>query len=63
MRGKAIEAVRAKCRFCRKQIWAQPDNKEPECEECGDLAAKVALELSEVEETFHSLTEWQWWDQ
>lgn len=59
---KTVQTVRASCRFCNKQIWAQADNKEPECEECGDLASAIITELCDVEETFHPLTEWQWWE-
>lgn len=54
--------VRVPCRFCDKMIWAQSDNGEPECEECGALATDVCNDLYEVELTLHPLTEWQWWE-
>lgn len=56
------EAIRTQCRFCGKEIWAQSDNGEPECEECGDMAAKACHDSVEVEETLHPLTVWQWWE-
>lgn len=54
--------IRVACRFCGAEIWAQSDNPEPECEECGEMAANACRELFEAEETLRPLTEWQWWE-
>lgn len=51
--------VRVPCRFCGKEVSAQSDNPEPECQDCGLLAFDAEMDLYEVELTLHPLTEWQ----
>jgi hypothetical protein len=51
--------VLVKCRFCEKDIWAQSDNGEPECEDCATLAGDACRDLYEVELTLQPLTEWE----
>lgn len=51
--------VRVPCRFCGEEIWAQSDNGEPECRDCGLLAFDADMDLYEVELTLHPLTEWE----